>query len=153
MIESLVLAAALHAPSQPMHPEARRESSRAARDLRGYEPSLYRGRYYRPSQESWRRCVMEREAENIYTVIGGGGNAYHGVYQFHDGNWRRGLTYMMAGESRRTHDGLRDDAHDLRSLPIAKWNRYWQDRAFFTALNYRGTWSGKAHWAGGRWAC
>jgi hypothetical protein len=132
--------------------QAAARSSRA-QDTRGPLPSLYRGVYFHADQEPFRRCVADREGSYTYEVVGGGSNLYHGTYQFRDGAWRRGLTYMMASESRRTKDGLRAEARALVDVPIHKWSRYWQDRAFYTALNYRGKWSGKSHWAGGRWSC
>lgn len=134
-------------PTRESREEAAAGSSRA-QDRRGPAPSLYRGLYFHADQEPFRRCVAEREGSFTYMVIGGGSDNYHGTYQFHDGDWRRGLAYMMAGESRETRDGLRDDALALMDKPINRWNRYWQDRAFYTALNYRGKWTGKHHWAG-----
>ena len=57
----------------------------------------------------------------------------------------------------------KSDAILLHSLPrmdeipadvdITRWSRYWQDRAFFTVLNFDGPYSGRNHWAGGRWTC
>lgn len=135
------------------HREFVASRSSRAQDVRGELPSLYQGKYYFPDQESFRKCVADREGSYTYRVVGGGSNMYHGTYQFHDGNWRRGLTYMMASESKETNDGLRAEARALISKPISRWSRYWQDRAFYTALNFQGKWSGKHHWAGGRWHC
>jgi hypothetical protein len=85
-------------------------------------------------------------------VRGGGGNNYYGTYQFSSA-FQNGVPYMMAKESKATKDGLRKEALSLRSKAINKWNRYWQDRAFFTVLNFNGKWTGKHHWNGGRWHC
>lgn len=134
--------------------EYRRAHSKAAKDLTGYKTSLYRGKYYSSSQESWRKCVMARESDFNYDLIGAGYNhPYHGAYQFHNINWRPGLISMMAQESKKTKDGLNGEARKLKHKNLNQWNRYWQDRAFFTALNYNGLWSGKHHWNGGRWYC
>lgn len=119
--------------------------SPAAKDKRGAEPSLYRGIYFHPDQERFRLCVGNREGSFAYMVRGGGGNNYYGTYQFHK-NFQNGIPYMMAKESRRTGDGLVKDILKLRYIPINKWNRYYQDRAFFTVVNYDGKWSGKHHW-------
>jgi hypothetical protein len=150
-------AASISKPKPADKPRLSREAQAAhsskARDTRGAMPSLYRGRYYHADQERFRLCVAEREGEFIYTVTGGGGGQYQTTYQFHERNWRRGLTYMMASESRRTHDGLRAEARALVNKPMRSWGRYWIDRAFYTALNYNGKWSGKGHWSGGRWRC
>jgi len=115
-------------------------------------PSLYRGIYFHADQERFRRCVGQREGMFHYDVRGGGGGNYYGTYQFSRA-FQSGAAYEMAKESHRTHDGLRDDALRLRHKPINQWSRYWQDRAFYTILNARGKWSGKHHWAGGRWHC
>ena len=173
MLEPLMLMMALHAPTDPQpspspsreaasarpnrglprSPEFAAAHSRLARDLHGALPSLYRGRYYLAAQETFRRCVAQREGRFTYNVIGGGGGLYQTTYQFRDGAWRRGLTFMMASESRITHDGLRAEARALIRKPMAQWGRYWIDRAFYTALNYNGAWSGRHHWDGGRWSC
>ncbi len=125
--------------------EARRALSPKADDLRGYEKSLYRGKYYISSQESFRRCVMDRESNHTYTAANGSSSA-RGAYQFLDNAWRDGLVYMMIHETKKTKDGLGSQIRDLRKKPIHKWDRYFQDRAFFTAMNIRGPWSGKHHW-------
>lgn len=137
--------------SKQSREQAAARSSRAS-DMRGPLPSLYRGKYYHSDQEWFRKCVADREGSFTYMVRGGGGDNYYGTYQFHR-NFQRGAAYMMAKESRETKDGLRKEALALRYKPINKWSRYWQDRAFYTVLNYNGRWSGKNHWAGGRWHC
>jgi hypothetical protein len=139
-------------PAQAISEEWR-ANSKAAHDNSGYMKSLYQGNYYNADQEAFRQCVMRRESTFTYSVIGGGGDNYHGAYQFHDADWRKGLTFMMAQESRKTDDALRIQARQLITIPINKWGRYWQDRAFFTALNYHSKWSGKHHWASGGYSC
>jgi hypothetical protein len=124
--------------------EAAMHSSRS-QDVRGALPSLYRGIYFHADQESFRLCVGNREGSFVYVVRGGGGDNYYGTYQFHR-DFQRGAAYMMASESRETRDGLRDEALELRFKPINRWSRYWQDRAFYTVLNYRGKWTGRHHW-------
>lgn len=125
--------------------EASRALSPKADDLHGYEKSLYRGKYYRSDQESFRRCVMDRESNHTYTAANSSSSA-RGAYQFLDNAWRDGLVYMMIKETKKTDDGLGSQIRDLRHKPIHKWDRYFQDRAFFTAMNIRGPWSGKHHW-------
>jgi hypothetical protein len=119
--------------------------SRQAKDLKGYERSLYRGKYYYKSQERFRKCVMKRESNYRYKAANRVSSA-RGAYQFLDNSWRDGLVHMMVKESKKTGDYLKPRAKKLRKKPIHRWNRYWQDRAFFTALNWNGKWSGKAHW-------
>jgi len=126
--------------------------SKAANDMHGRMPSLYTGKYYFPAAEQFRLCVAEREGMFTYSVRGGGGNNYYGTYQFSSA-FQHGIPYMMAKESRQTGDGLAPWLLSLRNKPINTWNRYAQDRAFFTVLSYNGKWSGKHHWDNGRWYC
>lgn len=127
------------------HREYRAAISKDSRDLKGYEKSLYRGKYYHKDQESFRQCVMKRESHHNYRAANSVSSA-RGAYQFLDNNWRDGLVHMMVKESKKTDDGLIEKARALFDKPIHKWSRYWQDRAFFTAMNYDGKGSGKHHW-------
>lgn len=149
MIESVILTVALMQGSDKTPAEVR-ASSETASDLRGVQPSLYRGEFYDKRNEHTRRCIVQRESRGYYKVIGGGGDNYHGAYQFHDRNWRRGLVFMMLKESKKTNDGLRSEIRSLFDKPINKWNRYFQDRAFWTAWRFG---DGASHWAGGRFSC
>ena len=140
--------------SKDVSDEYKRAHSKAAKDMEGYEKSLYRGKYYDASQESWRQCVMWRESNYRYNLIGAGYNwPYHGAYQFHNVIWKRGLIIMMAKESKETKDGLNGTARQLKHKNINEWNRYWQDRALFTALNYNGSYSGAHHWNMTNYGC
>jgi len=122
------------------------------RDMRGVEPSMYRGRYFRASVEPKRRCIAERESEGHYDVVSRSG--YHGAYQMSP-QLARGATWMMM----REHRGLLGAEtatkvlSKLRSTPLSRWPRYWQDAAFSTIYNWKATGSGAAHWRGGRWHC
>jgi len=112
----------------------------AASDMHGITASTYHGRYYTQAGEQFRRCVIHRESRGNYRAANDSG--HHGGYQFNDAAWRVSLTHMMRTE----HDQLRATAVQLRALPINRWPRYWQDRAFFTALNYHAPFSGWRHW-------
>ena len=120
--------------------------------LIGWQPSADRGMYWQPGQASFRRCVMARESHANYRAENQSSTA-RGAYQFLDRSWRRGLAFMMSAESRQTGDGLARKALALRSVEISHWSRYWQDRAFFTALNIRGRWSGAFHWRSSTRSC
>ena len=111
-----------------------RAKSPDAADLQGYEKSLYRGKYYNKSQEGFRKCVMRRESNFRYKAANKSSSA-RGAYQFLDSKWRDGLVHMMKKESKKTGDLLSVEANGLFDKKIHKWDRYWQDRAFFTALN------------------
>ncbi len=127
-------------------------TSERTRDMRGVEPSLYRGKYYRAGVESKRRCIVRRESEGRYDVVSR--NGYHGAYQV-SRSLARGATWMMLREHRAL---LGDQAAEkvmaqLRAKPMSRWPRYWQDAAFHTVYNWERTGSGARHWAGGRWRC
>lgn len=143
---TLVIALSADAHPHQVHPEYATAVSKDAKDRRGYERSLYRGEHYRASQEAFRRCVSKRESNHNYRAANKSSSA-RGAYQFLDNNWREPLVGMMVKESKRTGDGLVSRIRDLRGKPIHKWNRYYQDRAFYTALNIEGTGSGRKHWA------
>lgn len=125
--------------------EYRAAFSKDAKDKHGYEKSLYRGKYYYSDQESFRKCVMNRESNFTYTSRSSISTA-SGAYQFLDSQWRDGLVFMMIKESKKKDHGLEKKLKAHFDKPIQTWNRYFQDRAFFTALNYNGKWSGKHHW-------
>lgn len=129
-------------------------TSPQARDRRGVQPSLYRGRYYRASIEEVRRCIVRRESSGVYTVRGGGGDRYYGAYQMND-RLANGATWMMLPEAKRLlgEPAARALMASLRAKPVTAWSRYWQDAAFFTIYNWEHTGSGRAHWSGGRWRC
>jgi hypothetical protein len=50
---------------------------------------------------------------------------------------------MMIEESRENGDGLVKQIRGLREKPIKEWNRYFQDRAFWTAWRHG---AGAKHW-------
>jgi len=118
--------------------------SKAAQDRKGYEPSLYRGKWYVGDShtEKCRRAIMQRESHFNYRAKNPTSSA-SGAYQFLDNSWRDGLVWMFLAESKETKDGLRKDAKTLRAIPIRKWDRYWQDRAFYTAWRFG---EGRHHW-------
>ena len=91
---------------------------------------------------------MHRESRSNYRARGTVSSAA-GAYQFLEA-WHMGLTYMMIKESKATGDGLIGDIKALRARPIQEWNRYWQDRAFYTAWNNG---RGADHWNLTRHGC
>lgn len=126
--------------------------STQTKDLTGVESSLYRGRYFRPSLEAKRRCIVKRESNGHYFSISRGG--YRGAYQMSSA-LARGATWMMLPEHRVLlgAEQAREVLATLRETPANKWPRYWQDAAFSTIHNWRGAGSGAKHWHGGRWHC
>ena len=131
------------ATAPPRSEELHAAKSAQADDLKGWETSLYRGTWWRPQYAEFRECVMRRESHFNYTAKNRTSSA-SGAYQFLDKRWRRGLVYMMLAESRRTNDGLVERIKPLFKIPISQWDRYFQDRAFYTAYAHG---KGAAHWA------
>ena len=115
-----------------------------ASDMHGVLPSLYRGKWYVPKAEWRRRCIVRRETHGNYRSVGGGGR-FRGAYQMNRA-LALGATRAMEPEVRKEM-GAQGVAilHRLRHKPTQQWNRYWQDRAFWT-IWHKG--SGKAHWRG-----
>lgn len=121
--------------------------SRMAADLTGYMPSLYTGKWYMPGKEDVRRCIMKRESHANYRSSNG---VYHGAYQMSTA-LGRGATWMMQAEVKREmgEEGVAI-VKALRKLTPNKWNRYWQDRAFWTIWRNG---AGSKHWRGGAHSC
>jgi len=147
MIPELLLCAAL--VTSPACVENTAAHSAAARDWKGHERSLYKGQHYHSKWALVRQCIMHRESRSNYRARGTISTAA-GAYQFLDSQWRISLTYMMIRESRSTADGLISEIKALRQHPIQEWNRYFQDRAFYTAWNNG---RGADHWNLTRHGC
>jgi len=120
-----------------------------AGDRHGVMVSLYRGKWFMPKREKVRRCIVKRESGANYRAVSAGGR-YRGAYQMS----RRlavGASWMMQREVRK---GLGAEAEKiviaLRKKPTQQWNRYWQDRAFWTIWRHG---KGKSHWRGGAHGC
>ena len=113
-----------------------------SQDMKGFEPSLYRGKWYMPNKEEIRRCIMDREANHNYRAVSAGG-LYRGAYQMNRG-LARGVTFTMQKEVKKE---MGPEAvavvKQLRKIPTQQWNRYWQDRAFWTIWRNG---KGKHHW-------
>ena len=121
--------------------------SRQAADLMGYLPSLYQGKWFVPAQEDVRRCIIDRESNFNYRATNG---TYHGAYQM-SAALARGATWMMQKEVRKEmgEEGVAI-VQALREVTPNKWNRYWQDRAFWTIWRNG---AGAGHWGGGAHSC
>ena len=115
----------------------------AAFDLLGYESSLYTGKWFMPGKEDIRRCIINRESNANYRATNG---TYHGAYQM-SAALAVGATWMMQREVRKEmgDEGVRI-VQELREQTPNKWNRYWQDRAFWTIWRNG---EGSRHWNGG----
>lgn len=121
---------------------------RQAANMMGYLPSLYQGKWFMPGKEDVRRCIMDRESNFNYRANGSG--LYFGAYQM-SAALARGATYMMQTEvAKEMGDEGVALVKALRQAPPNTWNRYWQDRAFWTI--WRGG-EGAGHWRGGAFNC
>lgn len=106
----------------------------------GWQASAYTGKWYAQKWAPIRKCIMDRESNYNYRARNKTSTA-QGAYQFLDSQWRISLTHMMMDEARSLSE--RQAIKALREYPIAKWSRYWQDRAFYTAFRHG---KGKHHW-------
>lgn len=130
------------APTRILHAEHRAARHPNAKDLEGWERSMYKGIWFDPTAWNERKCIMKRESNYRYKAKNPTSSA-SGAYQFLDSKWRDGLVWMMLDESKKTNDGLRSEIKKLRDKPITKWSRYFQDRAFYTAWRFG---DGRHHW-------
>jgi hypothetical protein len=120
-----------------------------ANQLRGVSESLYRGKWYVERHDQRRKCIAKRESNGNYEAVSSRG-LYRGAYQMSRA-LAIGATWQMQPEVRREmgDEGLKM-VQALREIPPNRWNRYWQDRAFWTI------WSkgkGQRHWHGGARSC
>lgn len=123
--------------------------SEASMDRKGFRQSLYQGKWYMPAKEDRRQCISKREAHHNYGAVSAGG-LYRGAYQFSNA-LARGATWMMQPEVRKEMGEAGVDlVQELRKTPMNQWNRYWQDRAFWT-IWAKGR--GSHHWHGGSRSC
>ncbi len=134
MIAATLLAGAIALTPLTAHPA----DTRAAHDMRGFEPSLYQGKWYKKKWEDNRKCIMHRESRFNYKAANKSSSA-RGAYQFLDSQWRVSLTHMLIPE----HKDRKKEVRSLRKKPIHKWNRYWQDAAFYTVWRHG---KGRNHW-------
>jgi len=140
-------------PAKPLAPSSNPQVNLArgmgaAADRSGFATSLYQGAWFMPSVEPIRKCIMDRESNFSYTAVGAG--TYFGAYQMNR-NLAIGATHAMEAEVRKEMgaEGVRI-LRSLRQTTPNHWNRYWQDRAFYT-IWHKG--AGKGNWRGGGLRC
>jgi len=140
-------------PAKPLAPSSNPQVNLArgmgaAADRSGFATSLYQGAWFMPSVEPIRKCIMDRESNFSYTAVGAG--TYFGAYQMNR-NLAIGATHAMEAEVRKElgAEGVRI-LRSLRQTTPNHWNRYWQDRAFYT-IWHKG--AGKGNWRGGGLRC
>jgi len=102
-------------------------------------------------QVSYALCVAERESNGRPEAVNPTGK-YRGKYQFNE-ELKDGATWMMLDWIKGWHPRPLIYARWLRATPMNEWPENVQDAAFYETLNHEGKWSGKEHWAGGRWKC
>lgn len=117
---------------------------RESADLMGFLPSLYLGKWFMPGKEDVRRCIVLRESHANYRASNG---SYFGAYQM-SAALAVGATWMMQDEVKKEfgNEGVKI-VQLLRTMTPNKWNRYWQDRAFWTIWRNG---EGSQHWGGAR---
>lgn len=108
-------------------------------------PAVYR---------EYERCVAERESNDRPEAVNPTGK-YRGMYQF-DKRLAAGSTYHIVDWLSTWHSNPKGYAAVLRKTPMNKWPRQVQTAAFIVTLDghdMQVRWSGKKHFAGGRWTC
>jgi pyruvate/2-oxoglutarate dehydrogenase complex dihydrolipoamide acyltransferase (E2) component len=124
------------------------QGDREAADMMGWMPSLYQGKWFMAGKEDVRRCIMDRESNFNYRAVGAG--TYFGAYQMNRG-LAVGATYTMAREvAKEMGPQAVAIVEALRKTPVNSWNRYWQDRAFWTIWHGG---DGAGNWRGGGTNC
>ena len=118
----------------------------------GVQSSTYRGRYFSSADEEYRKCVATRESNGRYWAVSRTEN-YRGAYQV-SAALTVGMGWMIQKELKAMSiPGAADIGALLRSKPMNRWSRYFQDMGFWVTFNHDGPRSGLHHWAGGRYAC
>ena len=150
MAAAVMIAALLAPTAMPVSPPPVSVSVKDP-DQTGVRGSAYTGKYYRASQETYRKCVSGREGRHQYWTTGNW-NFYEGTYQMTDALFT-GAAWMIGRELKTTYANWDVVRAQLLDTPGHKWGRFWQDMAFYTVLNWRGDGVGASHWAGGRYGC
>jgi hypothetical protein len=123
--------------------------------LMSMAPSIEPPRYEVPAvYQTYERCVAHRESNDLSTVVSSTGK-YRGLYQMNDA-LADSTTYHIMGWIKSWHPNPRQYGKWLRITPVNQWPRAVQTAAFVAILDghdKKQTWSGKKHFAGGRWAC
>ena len=118
----------------------------AARDMYGYRTSAYQGKYFDASIERLRLCIVQREAGGDYAAVSRYG--YLGAYQFM-GSWNSAIRSYLKPEMTAKYGQAGAKAVDaLAGQSINRWNRFWQDAAFYAVLDQAGD-----QWYGGWFDC
>jgi hypothetical protein len=150
MAAAVMIAALLAPTAMPITPPPVSVSVKDP-DQTGVRASAYTGKFYRASQENYRKCVAGREGRHQYWTTGNW-NFYEGTYQMTDALFT-GAAWMIGRELKTTYKNWDVVRAQLLDTPGHKWGRFWQDMAFYTVLNWRGDGVGASHWAGGRYGC
>ena len=139
MIAAAVLAGAIALTPGAVHPA----DMQAAHDMRGFEPSLYQGKWYSKKWERNRKCIMKRESRFNYRAANKRSSA-RGAYQFLDRSWRESLVHMLRPEIKRDYPHRRETLESLTGKSIHKWPAFYQDAAWYTVVVKH---DGINHWA------
>jgi hypothetical protein len=124
----------------------------AANDLRGYRASTYTGTYFDRRFEQYRLCVFQREGGGSYTLVY---RSFHGAYQFGTAyNSPSRVASRLRAELIDTYGVAAErELNRLASTPISRWNRFWQDAAFWTVFNRGAGWRQWSSQWGANWHC
>ncbi len=123
----------------------------AGQDIKGYRVSAYEGSYYDERFEQYRLCVVQRESGGNYDESSGG---FVGAYQMGSYNSPSRVTGKLRAEMVAEYgQDASKELDRLAAQPLYKWNRFWQDAAFWTIFNKGAGWrQWSAEW-GANWNC
>ena len=120
-----------------------------AADRNGIMLSLYQGKWFMPTRERVRRCIAYNESHGDYRAVSADAR-YRGAYQMNR-KLAIGASWMMQREVvKEMGQAGKAIVEGLRKKPTQQWNRYWQDRAFWTIFRHG---KGKSHWMGADRKC
>jgi hypothetical protein len=145
LISATIALSPFHAPSVTVPAHAAVQT--------GVQHSAYQGKYYLAKYESKRECIVSRESNGHYFSTNRA-SGYYGAYQM-NASLAKGAGWMMQPELKKIYGPNRGAqiARQLRATPANRWHRFYQDMAFWTIVNWRGSGTGLHHWNGGRWTC
>lgn len=113
-----------------------------ASDKHGVAMSLYTGKWFSAKVERKRQCIVRKETGGNYNSVSSNGR-YRGAYQM-SRSLAVGAAWMMEPEVKKEFGAAAAaTVAKLRKVPTQKWNRYWQDRAFWTIWRNG---HGRSHW-------
>ena len=123
----------------------------AGQDIKGYRASAYQGQYFDQRFEQYRLCVVQRESGGNYDEASG---SFVGAYQMGPYNSPSRVVGKLQAEMEAEYgSAATKELNKLKSQPLYRWNRFWQDAAFWTIFNRGAGWRQWSSEWGANWNC